>query len=65
MKVTEAHLAEAVEREIISAEMLTAIGLSIIYLGVVWQRNEDSMTRSLHALLPQQLQELLQARLRT
>jgi hypothetical protein len=44
--------------------VLTAIGLAIIYLGVVWQRNEDSITKSVHAFLPQQLRELLQARVK-
>lgn len=42
---------------------LTAIGLGIIYLGVVWQRNEGSVTQRLHSLLPQPMRELLQARL--
>lgn len=44
--------------------VLTAIGLGIVYLGMVWQRNEESITNSLHALLPRQIRELLQARLR-
>ncbi|MFQ5757106.1 MAG: DUF2157 domain-containing protein [Acidiferrobacterales bacterium] len=41
---------------------LSAIGLCIIYLGVLWQRNESEITKRVHALLPNQLRELLQKR---
>jgi hypothetical protein len=38
---------------------LTAIGLMIIYLGVVWQKNEQGLTIKARSKLPKQLQELL------
>ena len=42
--------------------VLTAIGLGIIYLGVLWQKNEGEITRKVHELLPLQLRELLEER---
>jgi hypothetical protein len=41
---------------------LTAIGLGIIYLGIVWQRNEQSITVVTRRILPSTVQELLAAR---
>jgi hypothetical protein len=41
---------------------LTAIGLLIIYLGIVWQKNEQSITQKFRAVLPKALQELLSQR---
>jgi hypothetical protein len=41
---------------------LTAIGLGIIYLGILWQRHEASITGQVQELLPQALRELLAAR---
>jgi hypothetical protein len=41
---------------------LTAIGLGIVYLGLVWQRNEQTITRKMRALLPVILRELLEKR---
>lgn len=41
---------------------LTAIGLAIIYGGVIWQRNEQAITARLHQILPVPLRELLQTR---
>jgi hypothetical protein len=41
---------------------LTAIGLGIIYLGILWQRHEASITGRVQALLPQALRELFAAR---
>ncbi len=41
---------------------LTAIGLGIIYLGILWQRHETAITARVQALLPQALRELLAAR---
>lgn len=38
---------------------LTAIGLLIIYLGVLWQKNEQGLTKKARSKLPKQLQELL------
>lgn len=41
---------------------LTAIGLGIIYLGVLWQRNEAAITAGARSWLPLQIRELLQDR---
>lgn len=41
---------------------LTAIGLGIVYLGLLWQRNERTITRKLRAALPAVLHELLEER---
>ena len=41
---------------------LTAIGLLIIYLGIVWQKHEKTITRRLRSVLPAALRELLDAR---
>ena len=38
---------------------LTAIGLLIIYLGVLWQKNEEKITKKAREILPTQLRELL------
>jgi len=41
---------------------LTAIGLGIIYLGILWQKNESRITARIRVLLPSQLRELLDSR---
>ncbi|MGE0873523.1 MAG: DUF2157 domain-containing protein [Burkholderiales bacterium] len=41
---------------------LVAIGLAIIWLGIVWQRREAEWSARLRAMLPQDLRELLAAR---
>ena len=41
---------------------LTAIGLGIVYLGLVWQRNEKTITRRMRTVLPVVLRELLEER---
>ncbi len=41
---------------------LTLIGLAIIYLGILWQKNEQLIIESAQAILPQRLQELLRNR---
>lgn len=41
---------------------LTAIGLGIIYLGILWQRNERTLSSHLRSKLPQALRELIEAR---
>jgi len=41
---------------------LTAIGMCIVYLGIVWQRHEREITTGLRRLLPQAIRELLEAR---
>lgn len=39
---------------------LTAIGLGIIYAGVLWQKHEKSLTEKLRKILPAPLRELLE-----
>ncbi len=41
---------------------LTAIGLGIIYLGILWQKHEPMITAKSRALLPKALRELLEVR---
>jgi hypothetical protein len=41
---------------------LTLIGIGIIYLGVLWQKNEANLTHKMRSLLPKPLQDLLEAR---
>lgn len=43
--------------------VLSAIGLGIIYLGILWQRNEKRLSGRLRGHLPQPLQELLASRM--
>ena len=38
---------------------LTMIGLAIIYLGIIWQRHEASITQTIQRILPAELRELL------
>lgn len=41
---------------------LTAIGLGIIYLGILWQKHEKSITKKCRSCLPSPLQELLDSK---
>jgi len=41
---------------------LTAIGLGVIYMGILWQRHEQSITTSMRAALPTELRNLLDRR---
>ena len=41
---------------------LTAIGLLIIYLGILWQKNEKVLTEKARRILPVKLRELLESR---
>ena len=41
---------------------LTAIGLLIIYLGILWQKHEKTLTQSVQQKLPTALRELLEAK---
>jgi hypothetical protein len=41
---------------------LSALGLAIIWLGIVWQRREAEWSQHLRALLPDALRELIEAR---
>ena len=41
---------------------LTAIGLFIVYLGVLWQKHESALTEKSRALLPRVLRQFLESR---
>jgi len=41
---------------------LTAIGLGVIFLGLLWQKNEKKITRKVRNHMPQPLQELMDKR---
>jgi hypothetical protein len=57
------HLAKEVfENSWLFPIALTAIGLSIIYLGLLWQKNEEKITQKVRSKLPVQLRELLSER---
>ena len=57
------HLASSVFRDSwLFPVSLTAIGLSVIYLGILWQKHEKRMTASARRILPVQLRELLESR---
>jgi len=57
------HLAsEIFENSWLFPITLTAIGLGIIYLGIVWQRNEQAVTQKIRSVLPEALRELLSER---
>ena len=57
------HLAyEVFEDSMVFPFVLTAIGLGVIYLGILWQRHEQSISLRLRGLLPIQLQELIERR---
>jgi len=58
-----AHLAENVFRDSWFFPIaLTAIGLMVIYLGVLWQKNEETLTRKAQSILPEPFRELLESR---
>ncbi|MCL4758454.1 MAG: hypothetical protein KJZ96_08890 [Rhodocyclaceae bacterium] len=57
------YLAHSVFRDsMLFPFVLTAIGLGIIYLGIVWQRNEKDFGNRLREKLPRPLRELIEAR---
>jgi hypothetical protein len=54
------HLADEVFKDSwLFPIMLSAIGLGIIYLGVIWQKNEQNITQAVRAILPAALKEFL------
>lgn len=58
-----AHLAGDVFRDSwLFPIALTAIGLVIIYLGIIWQKNEPAITEKARSLLPPALRNLLNSR---
>jgi hypothetical protein len=46
----------------IFAFTLTIIGLGVNYLGIIWQRNEELISRKLRGLLPRPMRELIERR---
>ena len=57
------HLASDVFKDswLFPAALMT-IGLGIIYLGVLWQKNEKAITKISRSYLPQPLRELLESK---
>lgn len=43
--------------------VMTVMGLAVIYLGVLWQKNEQRITQSVRAKLPKPIQHMLTAKL--
>lgn len=57
------HLADKVFKDSwLFPIVLTAIGLGIIYSGVIWQKNENTITQKVRNYLPLPLRELLEER---
>lgn len=57
------HLASEVFKDsMLFPIALTLIGILIIYLGTIWQKNEAIITKKAQSILPKQFQELLQSR---
>jgi hypothetical protein len=50
------------EDSIIFPFTLTIIGLGVIYLGIIWQRNEELISRKLRGMLPRPMRELIERR---
>lgn len=42
--------------------ILTVLGFTIIYLGMLWQKNENRLTEKMRSFLPESIKDLLQAR---
>ena len=57
------HLANEVFKDsLLFPVALTAIGLGIVYLGIIWQKNEKEITQKVRSYLPLPLRELLAKR---
>ncbi len=57
------HLAQEVfEDSWLFPITLTAIGLLIIYLGLLWQKNEKTLTEKSRSLLPEKLKQFLDSK---
>lgn len=57
------HLASSVFKDTwLFPLALSVIGLAIIYLGVLWQKNEESLTIMARSKLPKALRELLESK---
>ena len=58
-----AHLAYEVFKDSMTFPfVLTAIGLGVIYLGIVWQRHEQGISSRFRAWLPVSIRELIERR---
>jgi hypothetical protein len=57
------HLAHSVfQNSVLFPFALTAIGLGVVYLGILWQRHERRLSARLRALLPTPMRELVERR---
>jgi hypothetical protein len=57
------HLAHSVFKDsMLFPFVLTLIGLGVVYLGIVWQRHEESISTRLRGVLPQPMRELIEGR---
>lgn len=57
------HLAYAVFKDsYLFPIILSAIGLAVIYLGIIWQKHERRVTKTLRLILPKAVRDLIQAR---
>jgi hypothetical protein len=57
------HLAYSVFKDsLMFPFVLTLLGLGVVYLGIVWQRHEASISSTLRGLLPQPMRELIEGR---
>jgi hypothetical protein len=57
------HLASSIFRDsILFPIALTAIGMAVIYCGILWQRHETAIGARLRSALPAALRELVEAR---
>ncbi|MCC7194116.1 MAG: hypothetical protein IT356_01040 [Gemmatimonadaceae bacterium] len=57
------HLAHRVFRDsMLFPFALTFIGLGVIWLGIVWQRNEQAISQRIRSWLPRELRELVERR---
>lgn len=53
---------EVFEDSLLFPFALTLIGLFVIYLGIVWQKHEQHLSRRLQNYLPEAMRELIQSR---
>jgi hypothetical protein len=57
------HLANTIFKDSMLFPLtLTAIGLGVIYLGIVWQKHEAAISTHLRKFLPEELRELISQR---
>lgn len=57
------HLAYGVFKDsMLFPFVLTLIGLGVIYLGIIWQRHEETISLQLRGILPLPLRELIERR---